>query len=392
MNMTASSLAPIKIGVLFSASGLTANTEQSQLRATLFAAEEINDAGGINGRRLELIVRDPGSIPSRYATMIEQLIAEEHVRVVVGCYMSSTRKAVIPIVERHNALLLYPTFYEGFEYSRNVIYTGATPNQNSVPLASYMMNHFGSRVFMVGSDYIYPYESNRIMSDLVFERGGEKLGEVYLPLDAGWESYLGVARKIAEVAPDFIFSTVVGAGISHLYRAYAEAGMNPYKMPIASLITSETEVAAMGAALGHGHITAATYFQSVDSALNRRVIAAYRHRFGDAVQTDMCWEAAYFQMHLLATAMRITGGDDPNALLNALPGLEIDAPQGRVRIDEQNHHTYLNPRVARLDAYGQFEILQQSNGWTQPAPFQISHTLIAETAGDEGSGRGGDAA
>jgi len=378
--MTALHNPPIKIGVLFSSSGLTAPIEQSQQRATILAAEEINAAGGINGRQLELIFRDPASIPSRYATMIEQLIVEEQVRVVVGCYMSSTRKAVIPVVERHNALLLYPTFYEGFEYSRNVIYTGATPNQNSVPLASYMLSNFGSRVFMVGSDYVYPYESNRIMSDLVFEQGGEKLGEVYIPLDAGWESYLNVARKIAALRPDFIFSTVVGTGISHLYRAFAEVGMNPYETPIASLSTSETEVAAMGADIGEGHITAATYFQSIDSPLNRKVIANYQRRFGETVQTDTCWEAAYFQMHLLASAMSIAGSDDPNALLNTLPGLEIDAPQGRVRIDEHNHHTYLHPRIGRLNSRGQFDIVSESAGWTPAAPFQISHTLIDANA------------
>jgi len=238
--MTPSSNVPIKVGVLFSSSGVTAPIELSQQRATILAAEEINLAGGINGRELQLVFRDPASTPARYAALIQQLIVEEQIRVVVGCYMSSTRKAVIPIVERHNALLFYPTLYEGFEYSRNVIYTGAAPNQNSLPLADYMLGQFGSRVFMVGSDYIYPYESNRIMSDLVFERGGEKLAEIYLPLDAPWSSYLSVAKKIAAQAPDFVFSTVVGSGISHMYRAFAEAGLDPYKTPIASLTTSET--------------------------------------------------------------------------------------------------------------------------------------------------------
>ncbi|MCX4157739.1 MULTISPECIES: transporter substrate-binding domain-containing protein [Paraburkholderia] len=369
---------PIKVGVLFSSSGVTAPIELSQQRATILAAEEINHAGGINGRELQLVFRDPASTPARYAALIEQLIVEEQIRVVVGCYMSSTRKAVIPIVERHNALLFYPTLYEGFEYSRNVIYTGAAPNQNSLPLADYMLGHFGSRVFMVGSDYIYPYESNRIMSDLVFERGGEKLEEIYLPLDAGWSSYLSVAKKIAAQAPDFVFSTVVGSGISHMYRAFAEAGLDPYKTPIASLTTSETEVAAMGAALGEGHITAATYFQSVSDPVNQRCLANYHQRFGSGVVTDMCWEAAYFQMHVLANAMRITGGDDTNALLKTLPGLELNAPQGRIRIDEHNHHTYLHPRIGRLNRHGQFDILSDSPGWTRADPFVISHSLVDE--------------
>jgi branched-chain amino acid transport system substrate-binding protein len=303
------------------------------------------------------------------------LLVEQRVRIVVGCYMSSTRKAVIPIVERHNALLFYPTLYEGFEYSRNVIYTGAVPNQVSLPLADYMLRHHGSRVFMIGSDYIYPYESNRVMSDLLFERHGEKLAELYVPLDATPDHFRAVARQIREQAPDFIFSTVVGEGTSHLYRAVAEVGLDPYKTPIATLTTSETEVAAMGSEFGEGHITAATYFQSLDSPLNRRCLASHRRRFGATLATDMCWEAAYFQMYLLADAMRRVGGDDTNALLGVLPGLVCDAPQGRVRIDETNHHTYLNPRIGRVNRQGQFDIVSEADGWTRADPFVITHAL-----------------
>src|SRR5262249_53211381 len=139
---------------------------------------------------------------------------------------------------------------------------------------------FGNRAFMVGSDYIYPYESNRIMSDLILERGGEKVAEVYLPLDASWEDFLAVARKIRSANPDFIFSTVVGDGTALLHREYAKAGLDPARMPIASLTTSEAEVQQMGAEIAEGHITSAPYFQSVSSATNERCVAAYKKRFG----------------------------------------------------------------------------------------------------------------
>ncbi|MFM0032583.1 transporter substrate-binding protein, partial [Paraburkholderia madseniana] len=183
---------PIRIGVLYSRSGVTSAAELTQLQATMLAVEEINRAGGVSGREIELVCLDPQCQPRRYADLAEQLILEHRVRIIVGCYMSSTRKAVIPIVERHNALLFYATPYEGFEYSRNVIYTGAAPNQNTLPLAGFMLTQFGSRVSMIGSDYVCPYESNRVMSDLILERGGEKVDETYLSLDAPWESYLDV--------------------------------------------------------------------------------------------------------------------------------------------------------------------------------------------------------
>jgi branched-chain amino acid transport system substrate-binding protein len=289
--------------------------------------------------------------------------------------MSSTRKAVVPVVEKFNALLLYPTLYEGFEYSRNVFYTGAAPNQNSVQLAEFMLRRFGSRVLMVGSDYIYPYESNRIMSDLILERGGEKVAEVYLPLDAQWEDFLAIAKKIKSSDPDFIFSTVVGDGTALLHRAYAKVGLDPARMPIASLTTCEAEIQQMGAGIAEGHITSAPYFQSVANPVNERCVTAYKQRFGDEQVTNQCWEAAYFQTHLLADAMRRVDSDSVADVLRVLPGSEFAAPQGRVRIDEHNHHCYLRPRIGRVNASGQFDILEEARQWVRPDPYLVSHTL-----------------
>jgi branched-chain amino acid transport system substrate-binding protein len=368
---------PIRIGVLYSESGVTSAVERTQQRATALAVEEINAAGGVLGREIELVYRDPACNASRYAALTEELIVEKSVRLIMGCYMSSTRKAVIPIVERHNALLFYGTPYEGFEYSRNVIYTGAAPNQNALPIAEFMLSRFGSRVAMVGSDYVCPYESNRVMSDLIFERGGAKVSETYLPLNADWNAYRDVARRIKAQSPDFIFSTVVGDGIPLLYRAFASVGLDPYKTPIASHMTSEVEVALMGKDVAEGHITCAAYFQSIDTAENHRVVKKYQDRYGGDAVTSMCWEAAYFQTHLLAAAIRRAGSDDPTLLMQVLPGMEFDAPQGRVRLDEANNHTYLQPRIGRVNASGQFDIIASAPGRVKADPYVVSHSSPA---------------
>ena len=364
---------PIKIGVLYSISGVTSAVELTQQQATLLAIEEVNAAGGVLGCELEAVCLDPACTPRRYAALTEELILEHGVRLIMGCYMSSTRKAVIPIVERHNALLFYATPYEGFEFSRNVFYAGAAPNQNILPLAGYMLSNHGLRVAMVGSDYVCPYESNRVMSDLIHERGGEKVIEAYLPLDASIGSYRDVAMQLRQMRPDFIFSTVVGDGIVHLHRSLADAGLDPTAIPVASHMSSEAEVAAMGAGLAEGLITCAAYFQSLDNAANRRAVAAHRARFGDAAVTNMCWEAAYFQMHLLADAMRRARSDDPTLIARVLPGLEFDAPQGRVRIDEYNNHTYLHPRIGRCNADGQFDVIASAPERVKADPYMVSH-------------------
>lgn len=372
--MKSSSNKAFKVGVLYSETGVTSAIETSQRMATTLAIEQINNDGGINGTPLEVVQYDPASSPSQYEVLASRLILDDGVRVIFGCYMSSTRKAVIPVVEKWNALLMYPTLYEGFEYSSNVIYTGAAPNQNSIQLAEYMLKNFGSRVFMVGSNYIYPYESNRIMSDLIAARGGEKVGEYYLPLDAPDDAYVAIAQKIKDSSPDFIFSTVVGIGTTSLYRAYARHKLDPAHMPIASLTTSEAEVKEMGADVAEGHITSATYFQSVDTAENRRVLEEYRARFGDDHVTNMCWEAAYFQTHLVANALRQTGSDDVAQLIRAIAGSEFQAPQGTVRVDAQNHHTYLWPRIGRVNAKGQFDVLEESQQSVRPDPYLVEHT------------------
>lgn len=372
---------PVRVGILYSATGTTSTIGQSQLQGAQLAIDEINEAGGLLGRELVAVRYDPASTPARYAALAEQLIVRDGINVIFGCYMSSSRKAVIPIVEKWNKLLFYPTLYEGFEFSGNVIYTGAAPNQNSVQLADYMTSSFGARVYLIGSDYIYPYESNRIMGELVMQHpGSDKLGEHYLPLDATERDYAAIMQDVRARQPDFIFSTVVGDSTASLYRAYADAGFNPQTMPIASLTTSEAEIAQMGADVAAGHFTAAPYFQSIDSPANARCLARLRQRLGDDCRPNLCWEAAYFQMHLFANAIRQAGSDRIGELLPHLLGSEFDAPQGRIRLDPDNHHTWLHPRVGRANAQGGFTIVRQATRAVSPDPYLVTHSLGDWTA------------
>jgi branched-chain amino acid transport system substrate-binding protein len=372
---------PIRVGVLFSETGFTSTIGLSQLQGALLGIEEINAAGGIDGREVIPVRYDPQSNPLRYAYLAEKLIMQDKVNVIFGCYMSSSRKAVIPIVEKWNKLLFYPTLYEGFEYSGNVIYTGAAPNQNSVQLAEFMTTNFGARVYLIGSDYIYPYESNRIMGELVMQRpGSEKLGERYVRLDAEDRDFQPIIEDIRNKKPDFIFSTVVGDSTASLYRAYAEAGFQPKNMPIASLTTSEAEVSQMGHDVASGHFTAAPYFQSIDSDSNRRTLNLLRARFGDECVPNLCWEAAYFQMIIFANAHRQVGTDTIAEILPRILGSEVDAPQGKIKIDPTNHHTCLYPRIGRVNDHGQFTIVRQATRAVYPDPYLVTHSLGDWTA------------
>jgi branched-chain amino acid transport system substrate-binding protein len=364
-----------RVGILFSQTGVTAAIERSQLNGTLLAIDEINKAGGILGRPIEPEIYDPASDPKQFRALAEKLLTVNRVRLIFGCYMSSTRKAVLPVVEAFRGLLFYPTLYEGFEYSLHCIYTGAAPNQNSLQLAKFLLQHYGNRFVLVGSNYIYPYESNRVMTDFISQSKGKVLDELYAPLDAKSKDFDKAISKIAQLKPDVVFSTVVGQSTAIFYETYWRAGFDPNKMPIASLTTSEAEVAEMTPEVAEGHITAAPFFEALATPAARRFISAYKLRYGANAPITAGAEAAYFQVHLAAAALARAGTDDPEQLLPAVRDAEFDAPQGRVRIDANNNHTYLWPRVAKLDAKGAFQIVWNPGVRVKPDPYCVVMSL-----------------
>ena len=360
-----------RVGVLFSQSGVMAVIEETQLRATLLAIDEINRSGGINGRELVPVIYDPQSDAQAYALCAKRLMIEDGVNMIFGCYTSSSRKAVLPVVERLNGLLWYPTLYEGFEFSSNVIYTGAAPNQNSVALSSYLSRTYGPRFYFVGSDYVYPRESNRVMRDLLRRRGCTVVGETYLDLRSKRNDFGPVMRQIKNAGADVIFSTVVGYSTIYLYQAFLEAGLDARVTPIASLTTTESEVRAMGFDIAAGHITAAPYFQSVSGERNDSFVKCYKARYGEDEPTNMCAEAAYFQVHLFANALAQTNSLDTDLIKQCVLGSDFDAPQGRVSVSAATSHTNLWSRVGRVDRRGQFEIMQQSEMPVWADPFLV---------------------
>ncbi len=364
---------PWRVGVLFSRSGFMAVIEDTQLRGTLTAIDELNEAGGINGRPIEPVIYDPASETAAFGRYAKKLMVEDGITTIFGCYTSSSRKAVLPVVERLNGLLWYPTLYEGFEFSPNIIYTGAAPNQNSVELCRFLMNRYGRRFYFVGSNYVYPRESNRIMRELVRHNGGEVVGERYVDLRTKRADFAPVMRDIRQLMPDVIFSTVVGEATIYLYQAYADQGFDPKVMPIASLTTTEAEIAAMGPDVGEGHITAAPYFQGIGGERNSRFIQRYKKRYGDDQDTNMCLEAAYFQVHIFAKALEQTNTMETEVLRPTILGAEFDAPQGRVTVNPTCGHTDLWTRIGRANFRGQFDLVYESRSPVCADPYLIGY-------------------
>ena len=358
-----------RVGVLFSRSGVLSVSETEHFLGTVLAIEQINASGGILGRLLEPVALDPKSDQEEYRRLADHLLLDEGVSVIFGCSASSCRKAVLPAIERRNGLLWYCSLYEGFEFSPNVIYTGAAPNQNTLQLAAYLLRHHGKRMCLIGSDYIYPRETNRIMREVVEQHGGEIIDEVYLPFDAVTGTVSAAVRAIQKAKPDVVFSTLVGRPGRELYRLHRELGTDPEQIPIASLTMVEGEVQQVGAELCRGHITAATYFSSLDSPANRRFVADFRGRFGANAPVSMWAEGAYSQVLLFAQALAISGSLDTQKLVQAALQVRVDSPAGALMLDPENQHAWLSPRIGRVNAAGGFDLLWEAHAPVKPDPY-----------------------
>lgn len=359
----------IKVGVLFSLTGTTAIIEESLHKATLMAIEEINAQGGINGMKIVPVEEDPASDPATFADKARKLVLSDRCVSVFGSYTSASRKAVLPVFEKRNNLYWYPTLYEGRECSKNVIYTGAVPNQQQDEFIPWLIKNFGPRFYLIGSNYIYPKEENNYCKTLLKQYGGEVIGEEYVPL--GHSEFSSVINKFRNLKPDVIFSTVVGDSVVALHRQYRAAGLDPARMPMASLTTSENEIAAMGGDAAAGHFTSAPYFMVHKSPENERFVEAYRSRWGGDKVTHFVSEPSYFQVYLFKQAVEKLGGKDidPPTIREAVKGEEMIAPQGRVRIERENLHTWLWPKIAVAKPDGQFEVLVESKEWVKPVPY-----------------------
>ena len=358
----------IKIGILHSLSGTIAIIETSLHNAELLAIEEINAKGGINGKKLQPVVEDPQSLVQVFAEKAKKLLLNDKVTAVLGCYTSASRQSVLPVFEEYNGLLLYPTLYEAQECSKNCFYTGAVPNQQLDDFEPWIVENLGrKKCYMIGSNYIYPKETNREWKALLEKSGCENMGEEYAPL--GHTEFSTVINNIANSGADYVFSTLVGDSIVAFYKQFKQFGFTPEDVPICTPITTEQETAAMGAENAAGHYTSFNYFQTVDTPENKSFVERYQAKYGANEVTNAVMEAAYFQTYLLAQAIEKSGTDTDALIFEGLPGQEFTAPQGPVKIDEKNHHTWLWARIGKARDDGQFDIVWTSKDRIRPDPW-----------------------
>ncbi|WP_083796456.1 transporter substrate-binding domain-containing protein [Marinobacter sp. ELB17] len=358
----------IPVGVLFSKTGAVAVVESTLHDACMMAIEEINDNGGINGRKIRPFVEDPASDPATFADRANRLVRRDKVVSIFGSYTSSSRQAVLPVVEGQNNLYWYPTLYEGRECSRNVMYGGAVPNQQQQDFVPWLKEKFGGRFYLLGNNYVYPREENNVARKILKGIGGEVVNEEYVPM--GHDSFSSIVSKLRRDKPDVIFCTLVGDSDVAFQREYHNAGLDPKTMPVASLTRSEIEVKAIGGEAAAGHFSSAPYFMGYQSAENKKFVEAYLKKYGQDQVTHFVNEAAYSQVYQFKNAVERIGSGElkPSAIRDAAVGQRFMAPQGEIEIAD-NLHSYLWPKIGQWQADGQAKVLVDSKSRMAPEPY-----------------------
>ena len=361
-----------RIGVIFSHSGPYGIVSRAMSNGALLAFDEINRSGQYDFQ-LEPVIADPAGEPTRYDALSAELIGCG-IRHIVGCYTSSSRKDVIPSFEKHDALLWYPSHYEGFESSNNVIYTGAAPNQHIIPLIGYLAANIGKRAYCIGSNYIWAWENNRIMREGLATCGGSIVAERYFAV--GPADHSKVVAAIIDTRPDFVFNTLIGTSAYRFYRDFRAACIahgidQPAEIPVVSCSLSEPELHEIGPCARDGHISSSVYFSTIETETNRAFVEAYDRLYPDGPGVCADAEASYISVKLLAAAIAAAGDEDVEAIRIAVPAQILEAPQGRVQIDRDTFHASLTPRIGKSGSDGRFQVVYQAREPVVADPYLV---------------------
>ncbi len=362
----------IKVGVLHSYTGTMAISEKAVAQATMMAIEEINAKGGVMGRKIKVITADGKSDANTFAQQAEQLITQDKVTVIFGCWTSASRKTVRPVFEKHQHLLFYPIQYEGLEQSPNIVYAGASPNQQIIPATKWAMDNIGKKVFIVGSDYVFPRTASAIIQDLVKQLGGEVVGDEYLPLGA--KNVTEMVDAIIKAKPDFVMNNINGDTNVEFFKELRKRGITPKKIPTFSFSIAEDELRTMDKTKMAGDFTAWNYFQSVDNPQNKIFVANYKKKFGDSTVTDDPIEAGYITPYLWAQAVEKAQSTKPHEVRKNLANQSFQAPGGLVYIDGETQHLWKTVRIGKFEESGQVKTVWSSDKPVRPIPYPNSRT------------------
>lgn len=370
----------IKIGSLHSLSGTMAISERTVRDSVELAVEQINADGGVMGKQIETVVEDGASDPAVFAEKAQKLITSDCVAAIFGGWTSSSRKAMLPVVEDNNALLYYPVQYEGLEASENIFYTGATTNQQIVPGLEYLKEQGARSMYLVGSDYVFPQTANRVIKAWAEANDVEILGEDYTPL--GSTDFSTIVNKVRTADPDAVFNTLNGDSNVAFFREYTNAGLTAEDTPVVSVSIAEEEVQGIGADNIEGQLTSWNYYQTIESPENTSFVEAFKAKYGENRVTSDPMEAAYTSLFLWKNTVEKAGSFDVAEIQENAGGVSFEAPEGTVTINGDNNHISKTALVGEIRPDGLIYEVWSSGEPIEPDPFLEGYDWAGDLSGN----------
>ncbi len=373
----------IKVGILHSLSGTMAISETSLKDMALMTIDEINAKGGVLGKKLEPVVVDPASNWPLFAEKGRQLLTQDKVDVVFGCWTSVSRKSVLPVFEELNGLLFYPVQYEGEEMSPNVFYTGAAPNQQAIPAVEYLMSEDGGaakRYFLLGTDYVYPRTTNKILRAFLHSKGvaDKDIEEVYTPFGhSDYQTIVANIKKFSAGGKTAVISTVNGDSNVPFYKELGNQGIEATDVPVVALSVGEEVLRGIVTKPLVGQLAAWNYFQSLDNPVNSQFVDSWKAyakaqnlpNYKTAVTNDPM-EATYVGINMWAQAVTKAGTTEVDKVREAMAGQTFTAPDGfTLTMDKTNHHLHKPVMIGEVQEDGQFSVVWQTEGPVRAQPW-----------------------
>jgi len=374
----------VKVGVLHSLSGTMAISETVLKDVALMAFEEINAKGGVMGMKIEPVVVDPASNWPLFAEKARQLLTQDKVAAVFGCWTSVSRKSVLPVFEELNGLLFYPVQYEGEEISRNVFYTGAAPNQQAIPAVEYLMSKEGGgakRWVLLGTDYVYPRTTNKILRAFLKSKGvaDKDIEEKYTPFGhSDYQTIVADIKKFAAGGKTAVVSTINGDSNVPFYKELGNQGLKATDVPVVAFSVGEEELRGVDTKPLVGHLAAWNYFMSIKSPANEAFTkkwAAYAKAkkipgHMDKPLTNDPMEATYIGIYMWKQAVEKAKTFDVAKVSVAMGGQTFTAPSGITsKMDEKNHHLHKAVFIGEIKADGQFNVVWKTKGPVKAQPW-----------------------
>jgi len=373
----------IKVGILHSLSGTMAISETVLKDVTLMAIEDINAHGGVMGKKLVPVVVDPASNWPLFAEKARQLLTQDKVAVVFGCWTSVSRKSVLPVFEELNGLLFYPVQYEGEELSKNVFYTGAAPNQQAIPAVEYLMSKEGGgakRWVLLGTDYVYPRTTNKILRAFLHSKGvqDKDIDEKYTPFGhTDYQTIVADIKKFAAGGKTAVVSTINGDSNVPFYKELGNQGLKAKDVPVVAFSVGEEELRGVDTKPLVGHLAAWNYFMTLKNPTNtawKKQWAAYakKHKLPNASKplTNDPMEAAWIGIYMWKQAVEKAKTTDVDKVVAAMSGQKFKAPSGIVsEMDSKNHHLHKSVFIGEVRADGQFNVVWKTKGPIKAQPW-----------------------